>query len=207
MPLAPGYGETPLDFEELDVLLPAARKLIGDPVTKAAVYDYEEGIAEQVGADALEAVLDGSVVLEEIVSDYYLRDLHRQLYGELWSWAGVLRHREVNIGIAPERITTELRASLDTILYRWRHTEDWTAHHFGIAVHAETVRIHPFVDGNGRVTRLLADPAFAAAQDPLGAELYDWDVDKRRYITLLGRYDQSRDPAELAELVATRSTK
>ncbi|MDR1440801.1 MAG: hypothetical protein LBJ02_00145 [Bifidobacteriaceae bacterium] len=52
MSLAPGYGETPLDFEELDALLPVARKLIGEPVTKAAVYDHEEGIAEHVGADA-----------------------------------------------------------------------------------------------------------------------------------------------------------
>jgi Fic family protein len=52
-------------------------------------------------------------------------------------------------------------------------------------VHAETVRIHGFVDGNGRTTRLLADLVFLAAQDAEAIGTYDWDIDKRRYIALL----------------------
>lgn len=59
--------------------------------------------------------------------------------------------------MAPERVAVELRTSMDTIRYRWEHTSDWTARELGIIVHAEVVRIHPFVDGNGRSTRLLAD--------------------------------------------------
>src|SRR3954451_24993694 len=31
---------------------------------------------------------------------------------------------------------------------------------------SETPRLHPFTDGNGRTTRLLADLVFVAAQDP-----------------------------------------
>lgn len=93
-----------------------------------------------------------------------------------------------------------MRESLGTIAYRWEHTEDWTAHALGIAVHAETVRIHPFVDGNGRTTRFLADLVFAAAQDPAELE-YDWDVDKPAYIELLRAYDRHRDVTELAAFV------
>ncbi|WP_251981929.1 Fic family protein [Mycobacterium tuberculosis] len=37
------------------------------------------------------------------------------------------------------------------------HTDDWTGRQLGIVVHADLVRIHPFTDGNGRTTRLLAD--------------------------------------------------
>jgi len=99
----------------------------------------------------------------------------------------------------------DLRCSVDGILYRWQHTSDWTAHQLGVALHAETVRIHPFADGNGRSTRLLADLTLLAAQ---GADeppaTYDWDVDKRQYIEALRRYDQHRDPTELAAIVTSR---
>jgi fido (protein-threonine AMPylation protein) len=94
-----------------------------------------------------------------------------------------------------------LRASLENARYRWEHTEDWTAREFGIAVHAETVRIHPFIDGNGRTTRLVADLAFLAAQGDESLESYDWAVDKDRYIALLREYDQTRDPRPLATFI------
>jgi fido (protein-threonine AMPylation protein) len=147
MALSPGYGETPLDFDELSALLPKIREALGEPVTKAAVYDLEQAVAKQVAA--------------------------------------------------------RLRDSLDNALYRWEHTDDWTARQFGVAVHAETVRIHPFADGNGRSTRLLADLVFAAAQGTGASELYDWDVDKRHYIDLLARFDATRDPTELAQFIPT----
>lgn len=60
-------------------------------------------------------------------------------------------------GVAPEQIAVDLRNALDSIQYRWNTTQDWTPRELGIAAHAELVRIHPFTDGNGRTTRLLAD--------------------------------------------------
>ncbi len=71
-------------------------------------------------------------------------------------------------------------------------------------MHAETVRIHPFTDGNGRTTRLLADLSFAAVQAADDPDLSDWNLDKRRYIDLLGQYDRHRDPTELAAFVPSR---
>lgn len=62
---------------------------------------------------------------------------------------------------------------MDTIRYRWEHTSDWTARELGIIVHAEVVRIHPFVDDNGRSTRLLADLVFMAAQESEQTQQYD----------------------------------
>ncbi|MGV9615187.1 Fic family protein [Nocardia xishanensis] len=150
------------------------------------------------------AVIDGSLVLDNLLTDHFLRDLHRRLYGDIWQWAGVFRRRELNIGVAPEQIAVELRGSLETIHYRWQHADDWTPRQLGIAAHAETVRIHPFTDGNGRTTRLLADLVFTAAQDEGSLELYDWELDKRRYIELLRQYDRHRDPRELAAFIAVR---
>jgi Fic family protein len=71
-------------------------------------------------------------------------------------------------------------------------------------VHAETVRIHPFTDGNGRTTRLLADLTFAATQTSEQPHRYDWNLDKRRYITLLRAYDRDRDPVPLTQFIGVR---
>ena len=201
MALAPGYGETPLDPEEADALTTRARALLGKDPTKADLYEAEQVVLAEISEYFLDAVADGALDLDEILSDHFLRNLHLKLYGDIWSWAGRLRTRELNIGIAPEQIAAALRTSLENARYRWEHTEDWTPREFGIAVHAETVRIHPFIDGNGRTTRLLADLAFLAAQDDESLESYDWAVDKDRYIALLREYDQTRDPRPLAAFI------
>jgi fido (protein-threonine AMPylation protein) len=204
MSLTPGYGETPLPDDELEALLPHIVDLLGRPITKAAVYDLEQGVQEQVAEELLTAAIEGNLGLDELVNDYFLRNLHARLYRDIWTWAGVWRRHELNIGVAPELVAVELRNSLDTIRYRWKHTADWTPRQLGIAVHAEAVRVHPFTDGNGRTTRLLADLVFIAAQVPDLVLLYDWNVDKRRYIGLLRDYDQCRNVRELADFIEVR---
>lgn len=204
MALTPGYGETTISADELAALLPEMLRILGKPVTRAAVYDLEQAIQEQVVEELLTAVLDGSLGLSELLTDHFLRSLHTLLYGEIWAWAGKWRTHDVNIGVAYEQIAVDLRNSLGTILYRWENTDDWTARELGIVTHAETVRIHPFVDGNGRTTRLLADLVFGATQDSGLVLQYDWNVDKASYIAALRRYDMDRDWAELARLIESR---
>jgi fido (protein-threonine AMPylation protein) len=200
MSLTPGYGQTPLPHDELAALLPEVVVVLGEPVTRAAVYDLEQGLQDRVTDQLMPAAIDDSLPLDEILSDYFVRDLHARLFGPVWNWAGRWRRTEVNIGVAPERIAVELRNALDAIDYRWDHTDDWTPRQLGIVVHAETVRTHPFADGNGRTTRLLADLVFAAVQDPTEVQ-YEWDLEKARYIELLRAYDQNRDVADLAAFV------
>jgi fido (protein-threonine AMPylation protein) len=204
MSLAPGYGETPLPDDELEALLPHVVHLLGSPITKAAVYDLEQGVQEQVAEELLTAAIEGNLGLDELVNDYFLRDLHARLYRDIWTWAGVWRRHELNIGVAPEQVPVDLRNSLDTIRYRWKHTTDWTPRQLGIAVPAEAVRVHPFTDGNGRTTRLLADLVFIAAQVPDLVLLYDWNVDKWHYIDLLRDYDRCRNVRELADFIEVR---
>jgi Fic family protein len=71
----------------------------------------------------------------------------------------------------------------------------------GVAAHAALVHIHPFVDGNERVTRLVADLLFLAAQDEGSLMRYFWNFDRRTYIRLLGEYDHTREPDALIEFV------
>jgi fido (protein-threonine AMPylation protein) len=204
MPLTPGYGETPLPDDELATLLPDAVLMLGEPVTRAAVYDLEQGVQQQVAEELLTAALGGELQPSELLTDFFLKDLHTRLYGDVWTWAGKWRTHEVTIGVPYEQISVDLRNSLDTILYRWENTDDWTPHELGVIAHAETVRIHPFVDGNGRTTRLLADLVFAAAQDSDSVMQYDWSVDKATYINLLRRYDTNRDVTGLADFLKAR---
>lgn len=200
MSLTPGFGQTPLPHDELAALLPEVVVVLGEPITRAAVYDLEQGLQDGVSDELMPAAIDGSLSLDEILSDYFVRDLHVRLFGPVWNWAGRWRRTEVNVGVAPERIAVELRNALDAIAYRWDHTDDWTPRQLGIVVHAETVRVHPFVDGNGRTTRFLADLVFAAVQDPTEVQ-YEWDLEKARYIELLRAYDRNRDVADLAAFV------
>ena len=193
MGVEPGYGETPLGPEEADALTPQAREIFGDEPKKIDLYEAEQAINDEVSIALLDDIADGRLVLADILTDAFLRDLHQKLYGDLWTWAGRYRTRDLNIGVDPERIAVELRGSLDNIRYRWEHTDDWTARELGIVVHAEIVRIHGFVDGNGRTTRLLADLVFPAVQDSEAiAATYDWEIDKRQYIAVLRQYDLTR---------------
>lgn len=131
MPLTPGYGETPLPDDELQALLPAAREALGEPLTKAAVYDLEQAIQEDVPADCLTLVLERALRVDEILDDHFVRQRHDRLYGALWSWAGRFRRHEVSIGVAPENLAVEVRGSLDAIRFRWDHTRDWTPKQLG----------------------------------------------------------------------------
>lgn len=204
MAFDPEYGQTLASDEELDSLTDAARAAFGDRIQKADLYDAEQALWADVAQARLAAVLDGALVAGEILTDRFVRDLHAQLYGALWTWAGRYRVRETNIGVAPERIAVDLRAELDSLRWRWENTSDFTARELGIAAHAIVVRIHPFVDGNGRTTRLLADLVFAATQTDDQFLEYDWHLDHAEYIRLLGQFDQARDSTPLARFVQVR---
>jgi hypothetical protein len=58
MSLTPGYGEAPLSDDELAALLPDVVHILGEPVTRVAVYDLEQGIREQVAEQLLTAALE-----------------------------------------------------------------------------------------------------------------------------------------------------
>jgi hypothetical protein len=116
--------------------------------------------------ELMPSALDGSLPLDEILSDYFVRDLRTRMFGPVWKWVGRWRRLELNTGVAAEQIAVELRSTLDTIAYRWEHTDDWTPRQLGIVMRAETVLIHPLADGNWRTIRFLADLVFAAVQNP-----------------------------------------
>jgi hypothetical protein len=162
-------------------------------------------VQEQVSEDLLAAAFAGSLQLDDLLSDYFLRDLHTRIYGDIWAWAGRWRQHEVNIGVAPEQVAVALRNAFDNIRHRWDDTDDWTPRELGIVTHAETVRVHP---------RLLTEMAERHGFSPIwyssppGIRLSSSTTGtstKLRYIDLLRGFDVHRDVRELAAFIGVQS--
>ncbi len=75
MPLTPGYGETPLPHDELAALLPEVVEVLDKPITRADVYDLEQGLQDQVFDLLMPTAVEGSLSLDELLSDHFVRDL------------------------------------------------------------------------------------------------------------------------------------
>lgn len=87
----------------------------------------------------------------------YLCELHKRMFGDVWRWAGNYRTFDVNIGNTPfVQVPVEVRQVLDDARY-WMDNGTYAPAELAVRLHHRLVLVHPFVNGNGRCTRLLAD--------------------------------------------------
>ena len=93
---------------------------------------------------------------KDVLSDEFLRRLHKQLFGEVWEWAGTFRQTEKNIGIDPLYVSVQLRTLIDDARY-WAEHKTYPPLEAAARFHHRLVQIHPFPNGNGRHARLAAD--------------------------------------------------
>ncbi|PDT36314.1 cell filamentation protein Fic [Rhizobium sp. M10] len=94
--------------------------------------------------------------VHKVLTEDFMRTLHRRMFGEVWQWAGRFRATERNIGIQAYRIPVELAALLADVRY-WIEHDTFAADEIAIRFHHRLVAIHPFPNGNGRHARLTAD--------------------------------------------------
>lgn len=85
----------------------------------------------------------------------WAKRLHAEMFGGVWTWAGALRRRELNRGTAPHLIETEL-SSLFADLKSWEQS-GMPPLECSARLHHRAVNIHPFLNGNGRWSRMLAN--------------------------------------------------
>lgn len=150
-------GQTPLDPDELDGLK-------HPHVTHRGQLDQLEQANIQQGLIWL-----GRQRNPKILTDQFLRKLHRQLFGDVWSWAGTYRLTEKNIGIDPRQISMQIQDLLNDVRYQIEHAT-YPLHEIVLRFHHRLVYIHPFPNGNGRFARMMAD----ALLKSLGAAAINW---------------------------------
>lgn len=126
-----------------------------------------------------------------VITSTLIKDWHRRWLAPIYDWAG--EERAVNIGkgnfqfAAAGRIPNLLKILDRDVLAKWTPCTDLADEALieGIAVvHVEFILIHPFRDGNGRISRLLAD--VMATQAGYGSLDYTpWDAKKAEYIAAI----------------------
>ncbi|WP_332767588.1 mobile mystery protein B [Phenylobacterium sp.] len=106
----------------------------------------------------------------DVLDHGLLVSLHKRMLGKVWRWAGAFSG-EVNrrIGVDYWLIEAELRQLLDDVRY-WAENQTFPPDEIAVRFHHRLVVIHPFPNGNGRLSRLASD--LLAVQ--LGQERFTW---------------------------------
>lgn len=141
----------------------------------------------------------------DVLSEPFLKGLHKRMFGRVWRWAGEFRLTERNIGITPYRIPVELRQLLDDCRY-WIEHGTYPPDEVAVRFHHRLVWIHPFPNGNGRHARLVTDLLLAGSGEPRftwgRANLVDASATRQAYIAALRAAD-NHDIRPLLEFART----
>jgi Fic-DOC domain mobile mystery protein B len=138
-------GATPIDADE-------AQGLIPNIATQGELNEFEAANIVEGAAWARRSRRIRSDLLDQDT----LRLLHRQMFGEVWKWAGAYRTTEKNIGSPAWQISTNLK-NLEDDVKAWVEHKSYPPDEIAARFHHRLVLIHPFVNGNGRFARLATD--------------------------------------------------
>lgn len=108
-----------------------------------------------------------------MLSVEYLRELHSRMFNDVWDWAAQIPSTELQNEFAASVPGIRPQLSIlyaDAIEY-WLNDKRMTPEEFAVRVHHRVVKIHPFRNGNGRHSRLLADLLLS---ENFGLETFTW---------------------------------
>ena len=121
-----------------------------------------------------------------------LRKIHRDMFSDVWDWAGKFRTTQTNPGIEPYQINGAL-ADLCHDVQFWCHEAcELTLLEQAAKIHHRLVYIHPYPNGNGRFSRLVSDRYLKAWKCPFPIWPIDMNKDgpcRKRYISALKEAD------------------
>ncbi|MBI4417575.1 MAG: mobile mystery protein B [Ignavibacteriales bacterium] len=189
--LDPSSAETPLDEDEKEGLL------ITTITTRRELNEFEQlGVEKAVGWTRRRRI-----ALNEILTEAFVRALHKRMFEDVWRWAGEFRTSNKNLGVDKNEIRTELRKLLDDCTY-WIDRKVFSADEAAVRFSHRMVTIHPFANGNGRHSRLLAD---ILASHGLGRPVFSWGsanlastgIARTAYLKALRAADQNKYAALL----------
>lgn len=198
----PAPGATPLDEDDLAGLIPTwvttradLDAVENDGIQRAVLWVFNPRVRYEV---------------DDLLTAAFADRLHIRMFGNVWRWAGTRRQRVTNIGVEPYQITTKLREVFDDATYWHTHADaGFTPVEVAARLHHRLVAVHPYPNGNGRHSRLMADAYLRrCGLPPLGwggLDLSAATESRARYIETLRAADAG-DYAPLIEFAAAPST-
>ena len=154
-------GQTPLDEDEKEGLL------IKSITTRGELDEFEQLNIEK----AIQWTIGKKWKPEYILSEVFIKELHKRMFNDVWSWAGDFRKTNKNIGVDKYQIGINLRQLLDDSLY-WLKNSTYSDEEFAIRFKHRIVIIHCFPNGNGRHSRLMADIIISQI---FGKPIFTWN--------------------------------
>lgn len=176
-------GQTPLSEEEKEGLK------IQSITTHGELDEFEQLNIEK----AVEWTIYTKFKPANILTEKFIKSLHKRMYGDVWKWAGEFRQTEKNIGIPCIQIGIELKKLLNDTTY-WIENKIFSAEEISIRFKHRLVSIHCFPNGNGRHSRMMADIIIESIFDK---EIFSWqqsnmvkaDDNRKAYIDALKKAD------------------
>lgn len=139
-------GQTPIDEDEKEGLL------IHTITTLGELDEFEQLNIEKTVVWLMKRKLTPGKILNED----FVKELHKRMFNDVWKWAGMFRNSNKNIGVDKYQIGIELRKLIDDCKY-WIEFKTFSEDEIAVRFSQRMVNIHPFPNGNGRHSRLIAD--------------------------------------------------
>lgn len=154
------YGQTPLSEDEKEGL---KIKIIS---TRGELDEFEQQNIEQT----IGWIMGKKFSTDYVLNEEFVKELHKRMFGDVWDWAGKLRKTNKNIGVDKHKISIELKQLLDDCKY-WIQNNVYSKDEIAVRFKYRIVKIHPFPNGNGRHSRLIAD---VLVEKILGQPVFSW---------------------------------
>lgn len=153
-------SQTALDEDEKEGLL------IKSISTRAELDEFEQQNIER----AIAWTMKKRFKVKDILTEDFVRKLHKKMFDQTWRWAGEFRKSNKNIGVDKFQIGIELKYLLDDCLF-WIENKSFDEDEIAIRFKHRMVHIHPFPNGNGRHSRLIAD---VLAEHGFSNSVFSW---------------------------------
>src|ERR1700743_623759 len=98
--------QLPDDDEKEGLLIPTI-------ATRGELDEFEQQNIEQ----AIQWSLTRRLKQQDILTEAFVKELHRRMYSDVWAWAGEFRKTNKNIGVDKWQIPTELKMLLDDAIF------------------------------------------------------------------------------------------
>lgn len=153
-------GQTPLGEEEKEGLK------IKSITTQDELDEFEQLNIEKAVAWTIQSQFQP----EKILTEKFIRKVHKKMFGDTWKWAGEFRKSDKNIGSNWTQIAILLKTLIDDTNF-WIQNQTYSPEEIAIRFKHRIVSIHCFPNGNGRHSRLMAD---IIIESYFGKEVFSW---------------------------------